>query len=392
MKVIRRLIRSIAELGSDCTPARHHHRLGVLNVMTVASMVTCLVYLPYLWFIAQSQRLSVFTLSTLALFAVILTLSSRGVFTLARFIYLSGANAVVFIYACLIGPEAQIQAFTYALAGVAFLVVSTREKWLLGFGLILAPVSWLVAELTNYALLGAPQVDVVTATELSAFIVPTALVLLTVQLYYFAHSSQKTEMVLERRNAQMRLVLDNVEQGFLTLENDGTLLEERSNALWRWFGNPVSTEVTGYFEGISADFARWFELGWQQMQAGFMPVRAAIEQMPHRFSAKAGTFQVNYLPVGPNHDAPERFLLIISDITADLAAEQAEQEQRELLSLFAKVVRDPRGFDHFMQDARALVREIVEVSDERARDLRLVHTLAGNCGIYGAHTVASVCY
>src|SRR3954471_24606066 len=64
------------------------------------------------------------------------------------------------------------------------------------------------------------------------------------------------------RNRDMRLVLDNVGQGFVTLDAAGTMSDERSRIVDEWFGpaNP-GTKLWDYLAGVDVSVAQWLEIG-----------------------------------------------------------------------------------------------------------------------------------
>ena len=61
------------------------------------------------------------------------------------------------------------------------------------------------------------------------------------------HKVEERTLALAGRNRDMRLVLDNVDQGFVTLSMDGVMASERSAVVDRWFGTgPAEHSGTTY--------------------------------------------------------------------------------------------------------------------------------------------------
>ena len=64
-----------------------------------------------------------------------------------------------------------------------------------------------------------------------------------------------------------------------------------------------------------------------------------------------------------------------------------------MLSVFEAVMNDKTSFIEFFNDAEKLVREIVDCNiEDRHVFMRALHTLKGNCALFGVHSVADVCH
>ncbi|MEL6109151.1 MAG: PAS domain S-box protein, partial [Planctomycetota bacterium] len=71
---------------------------------------------------------------------------------------------------------------------------------------------------------------------------------------------------LEVRNQDIRVLLDGVEQGFLTVTPDGVMSEERSGALDRWFGAPTTgMRISDFIAQFDPEAGAWTELGMDQV-------------------------------------------------------------------------------------------------------------------------------
>jgi len=196
---------------------------------------------------------------------------------------------------------------------------------------------------------------------------------------------------LDERNRGMRLVLDHVGQGFLTVDLDGTLASERSAIVDRWFGVPApGAKFVDYIARHAPEFADWFALGLDSVRDGMLPPELCLPQMPRRLAVGATMFDVEYQAIMTG-ELPERLLLIISDVTERVIRERAEAEQRELVVLFQRITSDRAGFDAFLDDTSALVAALAAPGDAAA-ERRVLHTLKGNCGVYGLDSYAALCH
>ncbi len=199
---------------------------------------------------------------------------------------------------------------------------------------------------------------------------------------------------LDGRNRDMRLVLDHVDQGLLTLDRKGVPSPERSRIFDRWFG---SSEEPGeslfeVFERASPPFAEQSRVNWGEVTAGIMPLGLTLEQMPRTLLVEGRQYAVEYLPIGPG-DAPERFLVVVTDVTADANRERAEQDRREMMELFERVLSDRTAVDAFFEEGSALAEAITGAQTMPLPVLqRMLHTLKGNSAIFGLQALSKVCH
>lgn len=215
------------------------------------------------------------------------------------------------------------------------------------------------------------------------------------QLSNYAHNlesmvEQRTAE-LDERNRGMRLVLDNVAQGFITIDAEGVMASERSAAVDRWFGTPrAGATLASYLGERAGTFGGWLDIGLAQLRDGFLPAELTIDQLPKRFVIGARTYQVGYNPIGSSEPIT-RMLVIISDITELLAHERAEAEQKELVALFRRLASDRTGVEEFLTEAASMVGALRQETDPVVQK-RLVHTLKGNCAVYGLETYAEIAH
>jgi len=190
-------------------------------------------------------------------------------------------------------------------------------------------------------------------------------------------------------NAQMRLVLDNVGQGIFTVDRAGVISSVHSAVLTRWFG-PVegNAHLQAYFGRRSVAFGDALGLGWQQVRDDVLPVELALEQMPSIMALNGKYFRFTFAEI----QGSERYLGVISDVTAELEHEVVQREKREVLSLFEHVLADRSGFMAFIDEGTQTLAKIVSPDTERAEFTRALHTLKGNATLFGIETVSVLCH
>ena len=78
------------------------------------------------------------------------------------------------------------------------------------------------------------------------------------------------------RNRDMRLVLDNVGQGFVTLDVTGAMSQERSRVIDEWFGAvDRGTKLWDYLARVDVSVAQWFQVGLGRHRRG-RPAAVAV--------------------------------------------------------------------------------------------------------------------
>jgi HPt (histidine-containing phosphotransfer) domain-containing protein len=220
-----------------------------------------------------------------------------------------------------------------------------------------------------------------------------SMVMLTCVMYALAYvyaSARRVQVrTVEAMNHDMRLVLDNVEQGFVVVGPDGTIMGQRSAITERWLGPLAQGARFSDWVGRSDRAAgEALELGLEQLFEGFFPVNLALDQLPRHCSASERTLDLHYRPIG-SEDAPVALVIIVTDATERIQAEQAEAAQRELTAVVSHWARDRQGLLHFLTEAEQIVEELATGTPSA---LRLVHTLKGNAALFGLRDVASVCH
>jgi two-component system chemotaxis sensor kinase CheA len=213
------------------------------------------------------------------------------------------------------------------------------------------------------------------------------------------------EKIVEARTAtirekqrDMRLILDNVETGLVTVDLEGRLSSECSHVVEKWFGAPVAGDKLAAWLGKrDANFGEWFELALDSVRDGLLPPEVALGQLPRQLKDKDRTYSVNYQLINGADDVPEKLLVIVTDITERLRKEAAERYHAELLQLFQHIMRDKAGFLEFLAEAEELVRALkADARRGEPEDLeqlkRLIHTLKGNAAIFGMRRLSELCH
>jgi len=202
---------------------------------------------------------------------------------------------------------------------------------------------------------------------------------------------------LGQRNRDMRLVLDNVNQGFLTISRNGQLTQERSLIVDSWFG-PFEGAITfaDYMGRVDRGFAEMFQLGFEALLDDVLPLEMCLDQLPARSRVDGRDFSFSYRSIGDptpgQEDAPQGLLIVVNDITEQLLRARHEAEQSELLAMLRGFTSDRSGFLSFFEEATRIVENLRGRDADLPTRKRLYHTLKGNAGLAGFGAVADLCH
>ena len=195
------------------------------------------------------------------------------------------------------------------------------------------------------------------------------------------------------RNGELKLILDSVEQGFLTALPDGTLREERSAVLEAWVGSlPEGATVWDLVARIDEQSADWMRLGWEQVVEDLLPLEVAIDQLPKRLTRDGRHFSLAYHPVRRG-DELMQIVLVITDVTAEVERQQAMADQHEFSMLVDRFLGDRTAFLEFWEESSQLIRRVARADRGQLETLRRdLHTLKGNARFYGLARLSSLCH
>ncbi len=197
---------------------------------------------------------------------------------------------------------------------------------------------------------------------------------------------------LDRRNGEMRLVLDHVGEGLFTIDTSGKMPRERSAVLERWFGAVVEGErFAGYFGRTAPSFAAESEIGWAEVVEGTMPLEITSTQMPKRLVSGDRHYDVTYEPIEGEDSG--RFLVVVTDVTTDVERDRLEEEKRDTLALLEHTLSDRTGTKSSVDEACSLIDAVLAADGSDPTTLRRdLHTLKATTAFLGVASVSSMCH
>jgi predicted ATPase/GAF domain-containing protein/signal transduction histidine kinase len=197
---------------------------------------------------------------------------------------------------------------------------------------------------------------------------------------------------LSRRNADMRLVLDNVTQGLLSIDLTGKLSGERSLAAERWFG-PFAGEpnLAQHMRRFDARFADSFELAFESVVDDILPLEVSLAQLPVELCHGGREYRLRYSAIRRG-DELNGLLVVVTDETDALAQAREEAAQKELLTLCQALARDRSGVLGFFAEGRGLIERILAPDAQLALVQGHLHTIKGTAAMLGLSLLSARCH
>ena len=138
---------------------------------------------------------------------------------------------------------------------------------------------------------------------------------------------------IAKRNADMRQVLENVAQGFFSIDLDGRMSTERSAIVGRWLGDiPVGATLGQILAPVAPATAASLKLGLDAIKEDVLPIELTLGQLPTRLEIGARSISIDYMPIRTG-DKTTQLLVVMSDITTELERERLELEHRQAQKL-----------------------------------------------------------
>ncbi len=197
---------------------------------------------------------------------------------------------------------------------------------------------------------------------------------------------------IEQRNHDMALVLDNVSEGLVVVDPNGVMAGESSRVLSTWFGQAQPGQTLwDYLTPANEHTALCIQVGYEMLLEDLLPREVSLEQMPRRLTRGQQTWELGYRLLLEG-ERIANVLVVFEDVTARLRAEQTEAEQGAFVAMVEQIMKDRGSALSFVGEAAKLVDSITSGDLSRVALARALHTLKGNCGLFGLKPFAALCH
>lgn len=390
----RERIQQLIELGTRELGDPHAaRRVRITNVLALVIGAACV---PYVGIFAAlgASALAYAVLLVIAGYGLVLYLNHRGFRRVAPVLYTLTATGAVTTYSAFLGEASGIHYLFFSILVVPGLIIASDDPPMLLFAIALPLAGFGLLIATDWSIAGAPVVTRSAQSVIRMTMVPTTAVILLAGVLYFARTTERSQKALDRRNRDMQRILDNVDQGLMSVTQDGTLDPEHSAILETWFGKiPPDTTLSELVTRVDARAAEWLDLGWELLTEAILPLEVCLEQLPKRLLAADRRYTVQYQVVGePGAEVWDRLMVIITDVTDAFEREAQEVQQREVMTVFRRVMRDRDGVRAVRDEVSTMVAELVGGDGDAAAQQRLLHTVKGNTALFGLESLAELCH
>jgi HPt (histidine-containing phosphotransfer) domain-containing protein len=196
---------------------------------------------------------------------------------------------------------------------------------------------------------------------------------------------------IERRNADMKRLLDHASQGFATMDLAGQLSPERSAMFGSLLGaSAEQATIDEVLRPQSPSVADWMRVGLEALRDGLLPAELCIDQLPKRLLLEGRHISLDYRPI-PSEN-PQGLLVVASDITPAVEREAMEEENRETSEIFARAMHDREGVIEFLAEAGTIVQTLRDGKPTLDEEKRLLHTLKGNAALFALFSLSRLCH
>jgi two-component system, chemotaxis family, sensor kinase CheA len=196
---------------------------------------------------------------------------------------------------------------------------------------------------------------------------------------------------LHQQKARLNQVFDTVEEGLAVIDAEGRWAGPQYAALLRALPNAAST--TTFIEAVEAhapDRALEIAIALEALRDGFLPEELLLEQFPSRIAAGDQTFALRPIRLSDEHRS--LYLLVLQNITAELAHAEERRRQNQALALMKRATDDPEAVLSFLRTGGELVTQVEHHGGDLVTTMRSLHTLKGNGALVGLQAFAHLCH
>jgi len=214
-----------------------------------------------------------------------------------------------------------------------------------------------------------------------------------------AQNLSKVEALVQEKTRDIKLILQNIQQGIFTVHSERLLIhEEHSAALLPILGTKL---VAGqHFSDIFLDKA---QLGGDYKSQVISTLTACLNEPSINFEMNshllpkevqfgkqgetARMLELNWEPMVGLDGLVDRILVTLRDVTSDRELQAREAAQSEEIKIISEIFqRNPRLFgsfikttERFLMRCRAILQGELQLSPDEGRELyRILHTIKGN--------------
>ena len=214
------------------------------------------------------------------------------------------------------------------------------------------------------------------------------------------------EQKVEERTRQLRqayrdmqALMDNLKEGFFMVAPNGRILPVITRSCHTLLEKDIRDLSFSEALGLNADeskkIEKWLTTVFQEM----LPFEDLAPLGPNRYRHSGGRIiELSYQALRDEATGEiQSLIVVVSDITDMVLAQQEAARQRVYSQLVLKVVQNPKSFVMFMSEAKGWIEQLRSlVADPQqqkyAHLFRALHSLKGGAAQFSLYEVAEVCH
>lgn len=199
---------------------------------------------------------------------------------------------------------------------------------------------------------------------------------------------------LELARAEIRNLLDNLDQGFMTIDHQGLIQPGFTKAVVDLFALDPQDRTLWELLRLDADHSKtqadWLQLVFENRLDFDMIKDLATRQV----TVDGRYLELDYKPIRNQEGEIERLIVVATDKTVEQRYAQRAAREHAFAQLILQVMRDKNGFIDFIEESRSILgylkQRLVDHSSsgDPAVCFRAVHTLKGNAAAYHMQAVS----
>jgi two-component system, chemotaxis family, sensor kinase CheA len=207
------------------------------------------------------------------------------------------------------------------------------------------------------------------------------------------HQAEQRDSELARHKAEWRRVLDSINQGVLTIDQDGVPFGERSAVIDRWFGAPEPGQTLGQLLARgSIEFGDDFQRAFGELREGLLPLPLQLAQLPSVVATEEGRYyQLRYEALDDPTEHSDKLLVVVSDVTERVDKARIDADRVELIALLERIAADRGSFSNFYRETEGILERLTsEPPGPHVQVMRQLHTLKSNFALFGLKPLAQL--
>ncbi|MEK2688295.1 ATP-binding protein [Bdellovibrio sp. GT3] len=204
---------------------------------------------------------------------------------------------------------------------------------------------------------------------------------------------------LSRLNQMMTALLDSLNQGFLIFNEEGRVLEITSRACENTIEDrPQGKNIWDVLklpEKKVDGFQKWMKTVFMEM----LPFEDLAPLGPEKYPHSQGNhISLEYFPLRNSEGKMEGIVMVASDITRLVEAQEQAEKDRAYANLIINMVQNKNQIGRFVRESESMLQELkndLTASWESADDeslFRQLHTLKGGAALFSIQDMTEYCH